>query len=431
MRVFRRIGFRTSKEDNEAGLLERARDALLQAGVSASSILFHLRDPVLPNRGTPVSGAERIVKRFPQLAEFAFTDPTVKAAPQYRPGQVLSNVPPGWPASNPNGRHEQVELSTLVEVARGIPRAYPVYSSAFVFDRIEGVAAPDVARRRPARPAPRTALAMPARHDLPPMDIWPLDYLSTSITVHGDWGSSQRQIALFATVEVESPADRAASLPPLSYAAPRLIKELGEVVTDGLVGAPSEEDGASLAEARQRARQVVGEAARRIDGRPFEFLGLRGVWLSRPLKGIDLPHDLRPEVIRRAPDEPISPKKALVAAFKPRGYEYLTGRGGPKDYRLRKRATSHNLISLAFGQGQWLKVLMATLRYEGPLWHHDVTLRFSPHQGVHHFIDTPNQEVLEQVVANAAVVVDFLEQTMVPALDGIYGPAPAWFEYGT
>ncbi len=176
---------------------------------------------------------------------------------------------------------------------------------------------------------------------------------------------------------------------------------------------PSEEEKAFLAAVGPEAKRVV--EATRAEMRDREIA------LRSPCQ---LPRDAPDS--SALPRVPASPKKAMGDALKPLGYEYRSKLSGHGTYYLTKRSASNNLMHIHFDAGCF--GLGGQFRYEGPLWQATVTLPLPP--GVEYVgWRYLGQEVLDHACRKAAVAVEYLEKTFVPALDAIYGPAPAWFEY--
>jgi len=396
MRLFRRFLYRLSKAENAGVLFGRARSLLAEMGCPEPRVLFYLGEGAISR----VSAVERALKRFPELQRFQYTED--RHPEMHGTFPVLSNLPESWQDPNPNGETGDAGLDALQAIAQGIPRAYPFIHATFVFDRVDwfGTGA-DLGE--PAASEPRPGFVIPGNHLLP------------SVAIESHWWVSRRQVALTAVVEVQPPGISQKRLPELPPDAQERLARLGKVHLELPIAAPSEEEAAFIARVKLEAQRLVEAAKANIEG---------------TMAGIALPHELPPagREARREPRQQASPKDALLAVFKPRGYKYQTKLSGQGGYTLVKRTATHNQIELFFDAGTWSGNLSAHLLYRGPLWSHFVPLRFAVGVPDFHW-HSSGQERLEEAVTNIGAVVDHIERTLLPALDEVYGPAPAWFPY--
>lgn len=116
-------------------------------------------------------------------------------------------------------------------------------------------------------------------------------------------------------------------------------------------------------------------------------------------------------------------KKVLIDLFKPRGYRY-SGREGGRLYCLRKRTPRNNEISLHFDVGSILHSCTCHLHLVGLTW--GVSLEVPVVPGIHDY-PVGGAASWELIVQAIAVVIDHLERAVIPRIEEIYEPAPAWF----
>jgi hypothetical protein len=132
--------FAASKAEPFAAMLERVHAAFgpgAQSG-GALGIRFSLTDHVpIANAATPapaalaeikgmrrVSAVDRVLKRFPTFERFARS--VAPGARGYGAVRLLSNL-------TPDGMVEAVDFSTLLEIARGVPKSFPFRTAQFHF----------------------------------------------------------------------------------------------------------------------------------------------------------------------------------------------------------------------------------------------------------------------------------------------------------
>jgi len=396
MRLFRLLRYRLSKAESVGALFMQAREVAEDTGSHQYPVLFYLADYVGSGMPGSISAVARIIKRFPTLAQFA-----TGAGTDFRlPPRSLSNLPAPWVEANPGARGGGVDAEVLGSIAQGVPRSFPLVYAAFVFDRIdwfgtgEEIAPPAVGQR------PLSALAAQG-------------YLSPSIGIVRLSDGERSWCELSTTVEIALPAPDAHRLPPLNPVVRAHVDQLGKVHLENLVAAPSDEERASVALAEQQARTLVEEVRANVTG---------------PLAGVPLPFELPPSPEPGIFPGPLSLKPAALATFKRRGYRHDSKRSRHGSCVLVKRTPGGNWISLDLGLGGWGTAILFTLTIRGPLWAHGMGVHVERGQR-----NPPralaDQETLDRATANAGAVIDYLEAALFRKLDGIYGPAPAWFVY--
>src|SRR5689334_2557930 len=113
--------FAASRKEPLVAMLDRVRQAFLDAGIGEPSIRFTLGDaPVL---GT-TSSVDRVLKRHPELGRFVTQAAPAPGLPSIR---RISNGPQS-PAAG-----EAMPYETVQVIAAGVPRAFPFHSVAIQF----------------------------------------------------------------------------------------------------------------------------------------------------------------------------------------------------------------------------------------------------------------------------------------------------------
>jgi len=119
MRVALLHTFAASKKEPLAAVLDRVRQAFLDAGLGEPVIGFNFGDSPI---GGGVSSVDRVLKRFPELERFVTTKEPLPGIPGAR---RISNGPLS------EGTGQAVAYSTLQTIAAGVPRSFPFHSVVF------------------------------------------------------------------------------------------------------------------------------------------------------------------------------------------------------------------------------------------------------------------------------------------------------------
>jgi hypothetical protein len=413
VRLFRRFNYRVRRADEAGAIFERAREVVRGLRKTEQPMLFLVEDNVAISEGC-VSGTMRMKRQYPDLEQYEFTR---ERKPAYGRDtytwKALSNVPGSWPESNPNGRHGEVDAQVLADLLSGVPKRFPVFEVALMLDRIDWLGT----GREPAEWTTR----------YPASGWWWDDYLSPSVSVRRVADSRGGEKWLEATVEIEPPAETETALPPLPTTTQDALTRLGDVATEETIAAPSDEEREALGPVTAEAERLVGEVKRGFEGSTWTGI-LSGLNLvpPRPFPGVRLPHKLG-KYEHVAPGE-MSFKPTLVDALEPRGFTYVSALGANNAYVFAKRTVAQHRIRLCLSTGVRREVLRCDFTYEGPFFRFTFELYCSAWQLQGEY-PVRNQDVLTKATANYAAVVDHLEETLVPALAGLYGSAPAWFRY--
>jgi hypothetical protein len=113
--------FTASKKEPLMVMMDRVRQAFLDAGLGQPSIQFSFGDPMVPGF---TSSVDRVLKRYPELSRFV-----TNAAPM--PGVPGARRISNGPASAAAG--EVIPYETLQAIAAGVPRSFPFHSVVLHF----------------------------------------------------------------------------------------------------------------------------------------------------------------------------------------------------------------------------------------------------------------------------------------------------------
>jgi hypothetical protein len=228
-------------------------------------------------------------------------------------------------------------------------------------------------------------------------------------------------------VEVEPPAQDQAGVPALDPATREVLGRLGDVLTQQFIAAPSTSERERLDQVAEEAGHLVAEVKRSLQPSPWSAaLSAFGLPPRRGLSSIPLPFKLG--AYEHVPAGPVSFKPTLLEAIGPRGYSYVSALGRYNAYVFTKRTSAHHRVHLCFSTGVRGDVLRCDFAYEGPFLRYPLELYCSPWQLQGEYpIRSP--DVLAKAVANYAAVIDHMEEALLPGLDALFGPAPAWFRY--
>jgi hypothetical protein len=120
MQVALVIDFRASRREPFGDLIERIYKAFGTSGLPAPGIRFSFADSPLGN----VSSVYRVIKRYPELKRWVSTASTMPTAP---PVRMISN------GSSSPAQDESPGFSTLLAIAKGVPKSFPFHNVAIHF----------------------------------------------------------------------------------------------------------------------------------------------------------------------------------------------------------------------------------------------------------------------------------------------------------
>lgn len=396
MRVFKQFDYIITKKETPQVLLSNVKNALHDLEWAGGPIIFYLSNSAFR---TGVSSVARAVKNIPILGKFEFKRPHVhgEVTLEY---SVLSNLPSGWDEENTNEVYDSLDINTVEEIFNGIPRSYPFHEAVVVFDQINwmkcGIG--------PAIPL----VQIPGKKPY----VWLGGYLSPSIILKSNWWVNGRENSLLATIEVQPPEPSQEKLTELGKNVLDILNKLGKIKRTELVAVPDEAEAIFLHDVRNRAETVISTIKDNY---------------NNIFSQVDLPYELPNPKSLNGTFDPLSPKTVINKYFKAEGYKDYSNKSVRGCYFLAKRTAMNNQICLQFDFAPMARMLSSTMQVKGPLWKWGITINFSPHCATQFPIDS--EEILDKVIANAVKIVKYMEQTMVPRLEEIYGSAPKWYEY--
>ena len=121
-----------------------------------------------------------------------------------------------------------------------------------------------------------------------------------------------------------------------------------------------------------------------------------------------------------------SKKAPVVAAFKPRGFEYQSKRCFAGHFVLTKATPLGNEIELHVDVGSWSGLSSWYVNLNGPEQSVKIALPVSKRSAAARDFQYPINSIEQwaQIVANAAAVLDFVESKVVPLVDPLIAPTP-------
>ena len=414
--------FATGRKEPFGELFARVLKAFEAAGLGATQLRFRMSDgavatPLREAIGAPkpVSSIARVLKRYPDFERFAHRGP--------RPGggaasiHMLSNI-------TVEGTVEPVDPEPLLDIAAGVPRSFPfhkiwlhVTAHGFSQNSSDLPETPDAgAWRSLSRAGVNLGGGHPSRPGIAMQDAW---------WVNG----RQRDIAGLRVIEAD-PAAR--KLPPLPPEIAALMAACGKVRKTIQVPLVVPGPGADAALPPHDARTTpAGEAV----------LAVIRTWRARlPELAEALPHDVAAQFEappRMTAGAPYGPRKPdLERVFATMGYSI---RGETGSFILRRRTPNNLTVDLTIDVGTWSDHINVTLQVIGMLngtgFRAAMSLpacRQAPRgmlRGVEIYgqMTVGTAERWRQLVENLGVLVRRLDQELVPEVEAITGPAPAWF----
>ncbi|MCC6263782.1 MAG: hypothetical protein IT169_09415 [Bryobacterales bacterium] len=141
-----------------------------------------------------------------------------------------------------------------------------------------------------------------------------------------------------------------------------------------------------------------------------------------------LPYELPPLAealeagLRKSPGEK---KPALVAAFQPMGFRI---RGGSGEFVLRRRTSTNLTVMLTIDVGTWSNLAAARYAVMGPGFSAGVSLPVSVSSLGANQYPIGDAAQWGKIVANLAALARVLDDSFLPAIEALAGPAPEWFE---
>jgi hypothetical protein len=375
------LTYRASRKEPLGDVLERIHAAFLASGLGEPTIQFSLADSPLGG----MSSVDRVLTRHPALQQLLWT------------GAPLPTLPPIKQISNGLGSPvpgQAVPFDTLLAIAKGVPRSFPLHKAMFHFrSPAFGVAVPSAA---------------------------PLGAMPSGVIVSDSWWVSGRSRSVSAVVTVEVADDSAAiPAPPGEVAA--VLAACGKVESTTQVPLAARSDPSLVAQPlapSPEIAQAVSDIIRDYRAR-----------LADVIDRAALPHDLPPalEALQTIGlGETTGPKKpVLVRAFKPMGYDC---RGGSGTFTLRRRTAGNLTVELELDVGTWSRSLTAMYRVIGLGFATVLPLPVSKRAMGSMQYKIGDAAHWQQMVDNLAALVSELDRSLVPAIEAAAGPSPQWFK---
>lgn len=382
MRVALFATYRVSKKEPLAELVQRIHQAFLDSGLREHRVSFSFADAPVPGF---TSAVDRALKRFPQLQQFRCSHALMPGS-----GEVaqISNCP-GRPAEG-----QQLDVSTLLAIAQGIPRSLPFHNVMIHFHH------PEFGEALPMTP------------------ISPLR--ASGITAGDSWWVNGRNRSLVSLHLVES-SENSKNLPEPSQPVAAILGTFGKPKEITQLPMPSLATATTAAQAAQADAKISGSVAEVV--REYRSR------LHQILEQARLPHDLASamEALRITPVGTSSgPKKpALVAAFKPIGYDC---RGDSGVFTLSRKSPNNLAIEITLDVGTWSNSLLGFYKIHGVGFTARLPLPPSLNAidaGQYQIGDAANWS---RIVENLAALVTEYDRSFLPAVESAAGPAPAWFK---
>ena len=428
--------FAASRKQPLGDVVERVHAAFVAAGFGEPVIRFSISDP--PNSpelsaittfmGTKrVSSIERVLKRWPELAQFARLAGSAARGHQTR---VMSNL-------TDSGAVAPIDFAILREIARGVPRSFPCHRITLHFQAAGFSDGPEL----PPTADPRS-ISMLARAGV---DVFAGHPTSAGVSVTDSWWVNGRQRSLAALRLVEAdPAAKKLPAPPANVQAVFLacgkVRKTIQVPFAIAPAATEAHDAAAAGAAPQGAlRSETGEALRAV-------VRVHRERMTELLQ--QLPHDLPHHDESEAHSPTLSgipatgPKKPeLVKAFAPMGYDC---RGEHGNFTLQRRTPGNLAVQVRVDIGGWGSTVNASMQVIGlakdqeksPGFKATLNLPLSPQaargmvRGVEFVGQFPigGPDRWRQIVENLAHLVAALDRSFVPEVEAILGPSPEWFQ---
>ena len=396
MNLFRRYTLPVAHDKPLAETCRRIASAARAAGQTSVRARFYLGDRI----DLKTSGVDRAIERFPWVAPLVITGEHRKA---------LSNLDARFEEGNP-AHDAPIDADRIAELLDAVPRPCPFGLCLLVFDDLPFLAPADFRVIPPFRKRARS-VHIPNSTSAFHADAAP------EITLSARMASNKvKQQALTATIAMPRVTADARTLPPLDPAAAAALDAIGKRSHEELLVQSEVADRDRIA----ATNGLVGQISQRWDAQREDVT--RRLALPHP----DLPLERGPHVHGYTPG-PLKP--TLIDTFGPRGYRYRPRASGRGNYRLAKPTVRNNRLTLELDVGPISHEMSCRLDVEGWTWSHHLTVGCAagrPAKGGYH---VRSDEMMRQMVANAAVIVDYLEREVVPTIEEARDAPPAWWKF--
>ena len=124
-----------------------------------------------------------------------------------------------------------------------------------------------------------------------------------------------------------------------------------------------------------------------------------------------------------------SAKKLIVDAFKPLGFRYVSLESGQGGYVLRKRSKNNLILEVAFDLSPMIGQICGGFSIHGLYWGCYVAFQFP---GCRSPNDVPivDESSLRYAIEVSRLQAEYIETTLIPEIDRVFGLLPAWWEFG-
>jgi len=381
MKLFIRQEYRATKKEPFGAMLRRIYEGLGQGGVPVL-YRFTFADHPVPGM---ISSVARAVKKFPYLAPLVTTEPIAPILRAKEPDKV------GPPAIL--GNAERLEFSRLAEVADGLPRSLPFRLADVRFYTEEFGKAPATVKT-----------------DTPAAEALLHGHFSTGMRASDTWwvNGRNRHLGAAYVVEVEQ-RSRNVPLPPGALGA--FLATLGKGRTLAQFAIEESEEGEKVVVKgkSQAPPELVGLAEKLRERMPELIAAAR------------MPHAIESAKAEHAAS-PLKP--ALEKHFKPMGY---ATKGGSGIFTMRRRTAGNHVVEVSLDVGTWSRSLTGHFHVYLPDFAIRLPMPASPELNARQ-CDIGDAERWEKLVENMAAFTRHLDREVVPEVEKVAGPAPAWFE---
>ncbi|MGA3202841.1 MAG: hypothetical protein ABSF12_10140 [Bryobacteraceae bacterium] len=373
MRVAMNHSLAASRKEPLAELTGRIRQAFLDAGLPEPAIRFTLAGEGRVEGHSPI---DRVLKRHPEMKRF---ETFIAPIPGSSESRRLTNAASGEPA----------EYSTLLAIAAGVPRSYPISLVVLHFH------APAFGER---------LIGLPKfGHSLPGVMV-----------TDNRWVSGRhRALSVYTVVEVEG--DK--KLPPNPESVDAVIKACGKVRRTDQVHILASDGRTIVGSIPPANLEAVNAIVAAYRARIKEVVELAG-----------LPHDLPPAAETRLQNAGViaGPRKpALETAFKPMGYGC---RGGSGEFHLTRRTSGNLTIELYLDVGTWSHTVSAIFLVQGAGFKASLGIPVAPRDAAFGQYPIGDASQWQRIVENLAAMVRELDRSFVPEIEQAAGPTPAWYQ---
>lgn len=383
---------RATKVDKKTGpaqLFSRCLQAISGAGISEFKLGLYLSD----SRHGEISAVERVARVFPILRKciIEVTDPFDREQTPYKAIITLRHGP--WPSCKTDGAQlESLPVELVSEIATGVPKRWPAHDFRLVIE----------VESWPGMPAPQidetaTVIANPW------LGASPTPYLRPSLLIGSDWWTPRRMNYLIAIAPFTSTGKEPTL--PISAEASQVFKDLGPTGANSVDAILSEPELSNS----QQLRARLNESAKTYVNDAHQLL--------RPVA------EAETGMIRLG--DPAA-KEAILRAFRGMQFKYTWLARGV--YRLVKFSPAGYRCVVDVDVAPMARLVAVEYRVEGPSISISVPVPtcIGDQHSRQHAIDPP--ERLDGLLKNAARVVTFYEEQLLPMLEENLPQCPRWLK---